>query len=171
MSDAHWTSAARRKKRGPGPASGAPGGVRIPRPACRAVAQPGKSVDTNPIKTELYETRVRAHLLYAWLQAAGDPGLPICQWLWEGAPAGLLKDFSVLDNLFPRVLAEDPDMEPDALETDFDAFTNYSGVEQDQDVADILNDYRKERFLRTFNTLDEVKQFLGTTPVKDAYHR
>ena len=57
----------------------------------------GCGVDTGSIDTSFYSTRIRGHLLEAWLQNAGDPGVDICRWLWEGAPAGLSADLSCLD--------------------------------------------------------------------------
>ena len=94
-------------------------------------------VDTGPVNNELYTTRIRARLLEAWLRHAKDPGLPICQWLWEGAPAGLECDVNCLDGLFPRVPEEETELSPGDLVTDFDAFTNYTGVDEDDDVANI----------------------------------
>ena len=71
-----------------------------------ALAVPRETIDQNRVNTEFYDTNVTAHLLFAWLAKANNPGLPICRWLWEGAPAGLTADFSCLDGLFPRVDAE-----------------------------------------------------------------
>ena len=112
----------------------------------RSLASPGETVDQNRVNTAFYDTNVRAHLLYAWLAKANDPGLPICRWLWAGAPAGLTADFSCLDGLFPRVDAEEAELDPNELVTDFDTFVNYQGIEADDDVFNVLKGYRKRGF-------------------------
>ena len=126
--------------------------------AC-ALAVHGESIDTNRVNTEFYDTNVRAHLLYAWLAKANDPGLPICRWLWEGAPAGLTADFSCLDGLFPRVDAEEAELDPNDLFTDFDSFVNYQGVEADNDVFDVLKGYRKRGFSECLIRSQKLKPF------------
>ena len=125
----------------------------------------GVGVDTRPIDNDLYSTRIRAHLLEAWLALAEDPGLPICQWLISGAPAGLNSTHDCLDGLFPRVPDEVPEFEADDLSTDFETFVNYTGVEVDDDVFEVLKGYKKAGYLRMFDLLTEVIAFLVQKPV------
>ena len=131
----------------------------------RSIAGPGETIDQNRVNTAFYDTNVRAHLLFAWLAKANDPGLPICRWLWEGAPAGLTADFSCLDGLFPRVDAEEAELDPNDLVAYFLAFINYQGVEADDDVFNVLKGYRKRGFFRMFDTLAETKTFLQATAI------
>ena len=84
--------------------------------------------------------------MHAWLRKARDPGVDVCKWLWEGAPAGLNKDFSALDGLFAKVDDESEINSPDDLFTDIEAFTNYSGVETDEDVNVVLQKFRERNF-------------------------
>ena len=125
----------------------------------------GGHIDTAPIASELYSTHIRGHLLHSWLLKASDPAAPICEWLWKGAPAGLKQDFNVLDGIFPRVKPEDPDLDVDHLQTDFASFTNYSGVEEDDAVFDILKTYETAGYFKRCRTLKQVRAFLGRAPV------
>ena len=130
-----------------------------------ALSTDGKPIDQKPVSTDLYDTNIRAFLLFAWLSKANDPGLSICRWLWEGAPAGLEEDFACLDGLFPRVDTADTEFQPDELFTDFDEFVNYQGVEADDAVFDVLKGYSDNGYFKTFDNLDEVQSWLGHRPV------
>ena len=90
----------------------------------------------------------------AWLKAASDPAIDICSWLWQGAPAGLAKDFDCLDGIFPRVIAGDPELDPSELGTDAGTFVNYHGVEQDDDVDAVIKGYIRKEYLKPFDTLE-----------------
>ena len=54
-------------------------------------------IDLDPIDNGECATTVRAHLLRAWLEMANDPGVPICDWFTQGAPAGISANFDILD--------------------------------------------------------------------------
>ena len=54
-------------------------------------------------------TDVRAHLLHSWAKSAEDPGVEVCTWLTEGAPAGLTCSPQGLDAIFPRTQEDDED--------------------------------------------------------------
>ena len=60
----------------------------------------GKDIDLRPIQTDQCEKCVRAYIMKAWLHSAADPALPIVDWFWEGAPAGIAANFDCLDGFF-----------------------------------------------------------------------
>ena len=102
------------------------------------------AIDVGPIDTGEYSSAIRGHLLMAWLQKAGDPGVCIAEWLWTGAPAGIRDDYQCLDGLFPRVRADAPEFGPQDLHSDFETFVNYKGIEADEAVADILSNFLRK---------------------------
>lgn len=120
---------------------------------------------TSKLKNADHNTAIRAHLLHAWLRQASNPAFKVAEWFFNGAPAGLAADFSDLDGLFPKVPPEDPELDVDELTTDFELFTNYYGVEEDEAVFEIIKSYRRKGYLQAFNSLDAVKQFLGDNTV------
>ena len=62
----------------------------------------GRCPSTGHVANEICTTEIRAGLLEARVRAARDPCLPLCMWLFEGAPAGVTQGFEVLDGfLFP----------------------------------------------------------------------
>ena len=103
-------------------------------------------------------------MLYAWLEAAKDPALKVCIWLVDGAPAGVERDLNALDGIFERVEPTDRELDPSDLETDFDMFVNYKGVENDPDVKVAIDDFIAKGFLRPFNTLEDVAKFVKGKP-------
>ena len=116
------------------------------------------------VKGESCSTNVRAQLFSAWAVAANDPAKHLCKWLTEGAPAGLAKDFYELDGLYPRVEPSDTE-DLDSLSTDYESFANYQGVDEDQDAADILDNYVGLGYLRVFMTLAAVSWYLQNNPI------
>ena len=111
---------------------------------------------TGSIDTSLCSTKILGHMLEAWLQHAGDTGVDICRWLWEGAPAGLSADDSCLDGLFTKVPPEEPEVDVSELNTHCEAFVNYTGVEEDDDVFKVLNGFEKAGYLKKFDSLSQV---------------
>ena len=108
---------------------------------------------------------IRGHLLAAWATMARDPAWKVCEWLFTGAPAGLERDYTVLDGLFPRVLRPDESDNVVDLETDYDSFTNYTGVEEDSDAADVIENYIRRKFLKSFSSLADTKKFVNGNPI------
>ena len=51
------------------------------------------------------------------------------------------------------------------MATDYDSFTNYEGVEQDDAVFEIIKGYKNKGYLAIKDTLAQVRQFLGEEPV------
>ena len=61
---------------------------------------------TLPAETdEFIDTSIDAEMVYAWAQAAGDPGAAVATWLTTGAPPGIRVPFAELDR--PDELVED----------------------------------------------------------------
>ena len=116
------------------------------------------------VKTDTCTTDIRGHLLTAWACAAKDPAARLCQWLFTGAPAGLERGFDDLDGLFPRVAPDEGD-DIDTLASDYESFSNYTGVDDDPDAAAVLEKYIQLDFLKRFRTLQEVKAFVGGNPI------
>ena len=111
-----------------------------------------------------YKTVIRGHLLYYWATAVKDPGADIARWLFEGAPAGLELDTSALDMVCPSV-DDDELFGVEELHTDYDAFTNYQGVEDDDEAVNTIEGYYAKGYLAKFTSLDEVSTFLGGEPI------
>jgi hypothetical protein len=103
-------------------------------------------------------------LLDHWRTAAKDPDTEPVKWLKEGAPAGITEPI-VDRGIFPLY---DPDVDyaevnPSDLRTEPD-FTNYSGVEQDDEVDKELRRIVEppNEYAMKFDTLEEAETFLGT---------
>ena len=105
--------------------------------------------------------RVDLHgdLLHAWASWARDPAAPVAEWLWLGAPAGVAVDFS-LDGLLEAVPPESP-IPLDQLASDYESVSNYTGVEDDPAALDILNGYIERGWLKEFDSLSELSEFVG----------
>ena len=125
----------------------------------------GALPDTEPVASGCCTTPIRAGMLQAWAAAARDPALPICEWLYTGAPAEIAKDTAVLDTLFPRVPEKDEDDFLDEVALDPDEFINYTGVDESDTVADILSEKEDTHCLRGCDTIAEVRAYLGSDPV------
>ena len=67
-------------------------------------------------------------------------------WLWEGAPAGVAKDFD-LDGLLLPVGPEDTIPLEERSECP-EQFTNYTGVETDPKAVEILEQYIGRTWMR-----------------------
>ena len=113
--------------------------------------------------------RVDLHgdLLHAWASWARDPAAPVAEWLWLGAPAGVAVDFK-LDGLLEPVPLEEP-IPLEQLASDFDTFSNYSGVEDDPGAVDILNGYIDRGWLKEFGSLEELSDFVGGEPILNKF--
>ena len=94
---------------------------------------------------------------------AGDPGVKVTPWLWDGAPAGVARDFD-LDGLLLPVGLEDT-ISFEELGEDPNDFTNYAGVETDPKAVQILNDYLGYNWMREFSTWDGLKAFGEGDPI------
>eukprot|EP00435_Cladocopium_sp_Y103_P050888 s1251_g15.t1 len=128
----------------------------------RAADMPA-SCDVSSTESENYQTTIRGKLMHYWTMVVQDPGERCAHWTYDGAPAGLELDTEELDGMFQQVESEDA--EPmDLLAADYEQFQNYEGVEGDDDAFNTLEGYYEKGFLRKFNTLQDVKDYVGGDP-------
>ena len=71
-----------------------------------------------PVREPLYTTDVRPELLRRWVEAGHDPDKRVVQWCTDGAPAGV-RHHPEHVGVFPLVPAENPQVDPEHLVTDF----------------------------------------------------
>ena len=125
-----------------------------------------EQLDIEPINNRVYATCIRGHLLKFWAEVVEDPGSKVAQWLIEGAPAGMTVGTDDLDHVCPRVDVDDTDcFDPSVLSTDFDEFENYFGVETDHDASKAITQYFEKGYLKCFDTLDQLREFVGGQPI------
>lgn len=113
---------------------------------------------------ESCSTVIRAHLLHFWAQCVQDPGKDVVPWLIDGAPAGLTADTSELDAVCPKVDSDDV-VGIDVLSTDFENFSNYAGVEDNEEALAAIQSYTDKGYLKRFDTLSDLREHLGAEPV------
>ena len=65
--------------------------------------------DAGPISNTRCSTDIRANLLRRWAHVAQDPGISVCDWLTNGAPAGIAAEHRGRDDIFSRADEDDPD--------------------------------------------------------------
>ena len=112
-------------------------------------------------------TSVRGHLIQAWATMAEDPGSDAARWLIEGAPGGVTC-FPNVDSISPVVQNQDAaSFPPELLETDFDQFHNYNGLEEDDEAFAQIERFadKDHQYLLKFGTLQECREYLGADPV------
>ena len=69
-------------------------------------------------------------------------------------------------NIFPVVDTVDEWEDGELLDTPDDAFVNYAGIDEDEDVWTEMDKYASKNFVATFSTLKETVDFLdGEQPV------
>jgi hypothetical protein len=150
---------------------GSEDGTAVPKDICEAaeksirkVLEPQAPNFQPPEKKE--ESPVNLSLLSLWVQVARDPDDQPAKWVAEGAPAGLrhpIEDRGVFP-VYPK--EEDiPEGDPELLETAFEEFTNYAGVDDDPAVATEMKRMLGKRFVRKEATLKGVEKYLGEKPV------
>lgn len=112
------------------------------------------------------DTCLKANFMELWAEAARDPGCRLIQWLKEGAPGGL-RLHPDLDGLFPLVTDDDdPQFQWDMLSTDFQEFTNYSGVEENPEAAKAISTYVSKGYLSVHDCLEScINELGGDEPV------
>ena len=66
---------------------------------------------------------------------------------------------------FPRVVADEPDVQPSDLWTNDSLSVSYKGVGQDDDCADVIAGYVRPGFLRAFDTIEQVTSSVGAKPL------
>ena len=108
---------------------------------------------------------VDTELLSHWCEAAKEPDMEPLRWLRHGAPAGILNP--ILDRgIFPTYdpTVDVADLAAEELASD-SAFVNYSGTEQDNEVASELDRQVRAGYAISFDTLEECEAYLKASPV------
>ena len=90
------------------------------------------------MNNDVCDTDIRAELLSRWATAARDPGTGVCDWLTQGAHAGMCADPEGVDGIFPRADEENQeDFETeeyipirDADDVDLDSLEQIEGYEK-----------------------------------------
>ena len=110
-------------------------------------------------------TPVDVDLLELWRTASMDPDTAVVRWLREGAPAGLLQPIEDC-GIFPTYSEEeDPQsMNAEDLCTE-SAFTNYAGVEDNEDVALEMQRLTDAGFVTQFQAYEDLVKHLGAEAV------
>ena len=116
-----------------------------------------------PVGNAHFSTEIRAHLLAGWRSVSQDPDWAVADWLLaSGAPAGILRHPEDC-GIFPRTLVGG--MPPDSLHSDPNDFASYSSVESDSDAWRQVRRLVDKGWLLEFDTLDQLKAFLGADPI------
>ena len=102
--------------------------------------------DVGPIDNGAYQTVIRGHLLEYWAKVVGDPAAFAARWLYEGAPAGLSLDIN-LTGICTEVDDDAPELDEVALATNYESFTNYEGVEDNEDAVSAIRGYFEKGYL------------------------
>ena len=102
-------------------------------------------------------------MVHAWATWAGDPAAHTAEWLWDGAPAGIEKDF-VLDGVLEAAEDESP-ADAGELATNQETFANYTGVEDNLEAVE----YIRQNWLQEFSSLAEVREFVGGEPILNKF--
>lgn len=98
-------------------------------------------------------TALDSNLIRAWQRTAKDPDDAVCDWLLTGAPAGL----AIMPKscgIFPEVSGE-AEVSIDTLDTEYDTFCNYSGVDNDDTASTEFEKHLGLKRLRAFDTVEE----------------
>jgi hypothetical protein len=117
---------------------------------------------TTPVCGHGCDTNIRAELLGAISNAAGDPGQFAVDWLRYGAPAGILKDCSAAAAIFPlqEVPGEDGGVSDD-LARDDNEFENDRNIDTDPVASEELNLFADKGYLERHKTLRQCSAKLG----------
>eukprot|EP00974_Lingulodinium_polyedra_P002562 240318-Lingulodinium_polyedra.AAC.1 len=108
-------------------------------------------------------TPLRVGLLEGWRAAARDPDVHVIRWLRDGAPGGL-RELPEHCGVFPTA-AEDDVGDAEELQTNFEDYHAYKGVEEDDGAWEQIQEYVAKGWILRFDTLAEARNFLGEDPV------
>ena len=109
-------------------------------------------------------TNINASLLEAWRAKANDPDSEVAKWLYSGAPAGITIHPPSC-GIFPEI-GDSPDEPHEDVATDFCAFRNYAGVDDDTVAEEEIKHHIRKGHLKSFATIDELQTFLkGQAPI------
>ena len=120
---------------------------------------------TEQIHNRRCNTVVRGHMLHYWAKLTGDVAADAALWLVDGAPAAIAIQPD-LENVCPQV-EDDSECELDAvdLDTNYDNFRNYQGVEDNEEAIRAIEGYREKGYLEQYDTLEDLKEAVGGNPV------
>ena len=109
---------------------------------------------TTPVCGNECDTNIRADLLGAIANAAGDPGQFAVDWLRYGAPAGILKDCSAAASIFPLQIEPGggEGITDDLARDDID-FVNDKNIDTDPAAGEELNAFADKGYLLRHNSL------------------
>jgi len=125
--------------------------------------------DTGPVSKGDFSTELRMGLISAWATKAQDPDWAVLQWMsGEGVPAGL-RNHPQDCGIFPRCEEEKGEEDPEDLATDFDNFSTYATVEEDDDAWAEIQRLTGKNWLKEFPTLKAVSHYLGEDPVMSKF--
>eukprot|EP00971_Amphidinium_carterae_P279303 5544777-Amphidinium_carterae.3 len=106
-------------------------------------------------------TDLQVELISAWAKQAGDLDDAVLTWLRDGAPLGIARHLDV-NGVFPEDATPGDEDEFDFMHTDW---TNYSGVDQNEQAYDMMKQLEARGYLRRFHNLEETTSFVGGPPV------
>ena len=111
------------------------------------------------------QSPIHGKLLHSWATVANDPGAFAAEWIWAGAPSGIIESFDQVDGLLPPSKKIEELEDHAELHTDFDHFVNYHGIEDDADIDTMLDELVMKLYLKDFDTLEQCREFLEADPV------
>ena len=128
--------------------------------------------EVGPAATPSCSTCIRSALLKKWAAVAGDPGAGICDWLVDGAGAGMARDPQGADCIFPAVpkgeqrKGEQPCCNEGAIESnsiDAEAMRQIEDYARRGWLEEVTKEEQEERFGQDY----VVSQFVVLTKTKN----
>ena len=116
------------------------------------------------LDNENYKTDLRGELLQYWASCVDDPGKLVADWILNRAPAGLSCGTEELDGAFSRV-SNTREGDYHDLVTEYATFTNYAGVEDNEEATKAIESYAEKGYLKRFDKLQDLEVFLGARPI------
>jgi len=117
-----------------------------------------------PVSNGDFSTEIRAGLLGGWQRLAGDPDWAVVEWLEStGVPAGMAHHPQDC-GIFPRNEPSEASS-IDEEQSNPDTFIPYSSVEQDDDAWAEIQRIRDKKWIKQFDTLEEMVTYLGDDPI------
>ena len=106
-------------------------------------------------------TSVCGLLLHAWGLFANDPAADVALWFRDGAPAGIAREFTELQDVMPTVEDDHAKIHYDDLVTDYGHFSNHGNLEDDDEAVNTIMGYVDAGYLHSCDTFEECVEFLG----------
>ena len=102
---------------------------------------------------------IRDKLMKAWAKKAQGPAAHIMEWFVTGAPAG------ISCTLWDEVDRDETPGDPAELYTDLRAYRNHGNVEEIKEVQELLEEYKKKRYIIIFRNIKDAEKYLKGGPV------